>query len=33
VGVGLHVLHSGWAAILGYHAGMGVLLAAGGGRR
>jgi membrane protease YdiL (CAAX protease family) len=31
VGVGLHVLHSGWAAILGYHAGMCVLLAAGGG--
>lgn len=26
MGLGLHVLHSGWAAILGYHAGMCLLL-------
>ncbi len=31
MGIGLHLLHSGWAAILGYHAGMCLLLWAGGG--
>ena len=33
VGIGLHLLHSGWAAILGYHAGMCLFMWAGGGFR
>ncbi len=31
MGIGLHVLHSGWASILAYHAGMCLLMWAGGG--